>query len=176
MFTVYRITNLANGKTYVGVHKTDNPNDGYFGSGRAIRAAIRKHGKRSFRKDVLFVFDTSAEAYAKEVELTADYRVSRTYNMRRGGVGGFTAENARKGAFASKSQSRGGVANRDRGTGIFSLAKEQLRENGRKGGLAHKGRTKSPEHRERLRQAAILQWQRQREVKSKSGDPLLITE
>lgn len=175
MFTVYRITNLINDKTYIGVHKTDNPNDEYFGSGRAILAAIRKHGKHSFRKEVLFIFGTSSEAYAKEVDLTADFHVAHTYNMRRGGVGGFTVENARKGAMAAKGQSRGGAANRDRGIGLFALSKDQLREAARRGGLAHKGRIKSPEHRERLRQAAILQWKRQKEAKSKSGDRLLIT-
>ena len=178
MFTVYRITNAVNGKTYVGVHKTKNPNDGYFGSGRAIRAAIKKHGKSAFRKEVLFVFETSAEAYAKEIELTADFHISSTYNMRRGGVGGFTRENALKSiaALPPGTQRRAGMIVWQQKKGCHSLTRKQLSENGRKGGLAMKGYVKTPEHRERLRQAAIRQWTRQKEAKSKSGDPLLITE
>ena len=44
-YYLYKITNLINNKFYIGVHETDNINDGYMGSGRAIRAAIEKYGK-----------------------------------------------------------------------------------------------------------------------------------
>jgi hypothetical protein len=42
--TVYRTTNLVNGKFYIGVHKTDDPNDGYLGSGKLIGRAFQKYG------------------------------------------------------------------------------------------------------------------------------------
>ena len=29
-YTVYKITNLVNGKVYIGVHKTENLNDKYY--------------------------------------------------------------------------------------------------------------------------------------------------
>lgn len=41
MYTVYKVTNIKNGKYYVGVHKTNNPYDSYMGSGTAIRNAIK---------------------------------------------------------------------------------------------------------------------------------------
>ncbi len=31
-YTVYKTINLVNGKTYIGIHQTDNPNDDYLGS------------------------------------------------------------------------------------------------------------------------------------------------
>ena len=33
---VYETTNLINGKKYIGKHSTDDLNDGYLGSGKAI--------------------------------------------------------------------------------------------------------------------------------------------
>lgn len=97
MYTVYKTTNLINNKHYIGVHKTNNPSDGYFGSGRAIEEALRKYGKDNFKKEVLFITESKDEAYKLEAELTVDFNTNKTYNMRKGGVGGFTKENARKG-------------------------------------------------------------------------------
>lgn len=54
----YKITNTENGKFYYGIHSTDNPDDGYFGSGTAIKKAITKYGKDSFQKEVVRMFKT----------------------------------------------------------------------------------------------------------------------
>jgi hypothetical protein len=92
-YTVYRTTNLVNGKYYFGVHKTDNPEDGYLGSGTYIKHAVAKYGFEKFRKGVLFVFDetNAAAAFAKEDELIQCYRGRDPLcmNLRRGGDGGF---------------------------------------------------------------------------------------
>ncbi len=45
---LYRLTNRITGKYYIGVHSTNNINDGYFGSGVGIKAAIKKHGIEVF--------------------------------------------------------------------------------------------------------------------------------
>ena len=42
VYTVYKIVNLTNEKYYIGVHKTSDPNDSYYGSGVAIKKAIKK--------------------------------------------------------------------------------------------------------------------------------------
>jgi hypothetical protein len=97
MYTVYKTINLKNNKHYIGVHKTDHPNDGYLGSGRAIEKAVRKYGRDSFEKEILFITESKEEAYKKETELTLDFNTNKTYNMRLGGVGGFTKENAHRG-------------------------------------------------------------------------------
>jgi hypothetical protein len=89
-YTIYQITNLLNGKTYIGKHQTTNPNDSYYGSGIAISKSIIKHGKENFKKEVLFTFDTEEEMNKKEIELVNEDFVARddTYNMGVGGQGG----------------------------------------------------------------------------------------
>lgn len=154
MYTVYKITNQINQKFYIGVHKTSNPHDSYMGSGVAIKNAIKKHGIESFKKEILVITESKEEAYDRERELTVNYGQSSNYNMKLGGVGGFTRENARKGNTAA----------------FEKFTKEQLSENGkkgylaanndptecgRKGGLANKGKPKSEAHKQKIREALL---------------------
>jgi hypothetical protein len=90
-YYLYQILNKLNNKIYVGVHKTDNLNDGYMGSGKILNRAIKKHGIENFKKDILIYFDTAEEMFAKEKEIVTDEFLLRedTYNLRRGGSGGF---------------------------------------------------------------------------------------
>lgn len=90
-YYLYQITNKVNGKIYVGVHKTKNLNDGYMGSGKIIRSAIVKHGISNFSKVILETFENAEAMYAREAEIVTDEFLIRedTYNLRRGGHGGF---------------------------------------------------------------------------------------
>ena len=87
MYTVYKTVNLVNGKYYIGVHKTDNPNDGYLGSGKLIKAAITKYGVDSFKKEIIAIFEDKNAAYQLEAELVIIGEDS--YNLKNGGEGGF---------------------------------------------------------------------------------------
>lgn len=90
-YLIYKITNTVNGKIYVGSHKTNNQNDGYMGSGKYLNYAFKKHGMGKFLKEILFVYDNAAEMYAKEAEIVNEDFLSEenTYNLKRGGFGGF---------------------------------------------------------------------------------------
>ncbi len=95
-YSIYKITNKINGKIYIGKHKTSDLNDGYMGSGKLIRAAIRKHGVENFVKEVLHIFDNEADMNSKEAELVSDEFVlfESNYNLCPGGNGGFGHINA----------------------------------------------------------------------------------
>ena len=51
-YFTYKITNLLNGRFYLGMHSTEDLDDGYLGSGVAIQRAVRKYGKENFSKEV----------------------------------------------------------------------------------------------------------------------------
>ena len=90
-YYTYQITNLINGKIYVGTHKTKDLEDGYMGSGKVLKYAIEKHGIDNFRKDILEYHNTPEQMFAKEKEIVNEDFLERddVYNLRRGGFGGF---------------------------------------------------------------------------------------
>lgn len=90
-YIVYKTTNQVNGKFYIGTHKTIDLNDDYLGSGTLLRRAIDKYGAVNFKKEILFVFDNPEEMFAKEAEIVTDdfLAENNTYNLKRGGFGGF---------------------------------------------------------------------------------------
>ncbi len=52
MGQIYCITNLVNGKKYIGQNKTSNPK--YLGSGKLIKQAVKKYGQYNFIKSILW--------------------------------------------------------------------------------------------------------------------------
>lgn len=87
---IYQTTNTLDNKIYVGVHSTDDLNDGYLGSGLHLNRAIAKHGRIHFTRTILEQFDTAEAAYQRERELVNEEFVAdpNTYNLSIGGKGG----------------------------------------------------------------------------------------
>lgn len=98
---VYCTTCKVNGKIYIGVHKTKNPDifDGYVGNGlsvgwtiknphTAFQNAVKKYGYSQFYRTILHVYDTAEEAYNKEAEIVNIEFIKRrdNYNIALGGI------------------------------------------------------------------------------------------
>lgn len=91
MYYIYRITNLINGKTYIGQHKYKKLNDSYMGSGVYLAKAKKKYGVENFKKEIL-VFGIVRKGFIDllEKEYIKFYRSigKAEYNIADGGMGG----------------------------------------------------------------------------------------
>lgn len=88
-YIVYKITNLINGKIYIGKHATEDVNDDYKGSGITMKKAHRYYGIQNFKKEILFIYNNKIDMENKERELvTRDFIENNdTYNTKSGGKG-----------------------------------------------------------------------------------------
>lgn len=96
---VYQTINEVNGKSYVGLHSTNNLEDGYIGCGIFSQAhatkknvfhnAVRKHGYTSFKRYILSFYNTYQDAVEEERFIVNKTWVQcqTNYNMALGGGG-----------------------------------------------------------------------------------------
>ena len=84
---LYKITNLVNQKYYIGVHNTDNLEDGYLGSGFAIQRALEKYGPSNFKREIISFFNSSEEAFLAEEKIVTEELIKdpNCYNLILGG-------------------------------------------------------------------------------------------
>lgn len=89
MYSVYKIISKITNEYYIGVHKTNNVNDSYYGSGIIIKRKIKKYGKENFQKIILNIFDTQEEAFEEEKRLLKEnLNNPMCLNIANGGQGG----------------------------------------------------------------------------------------
>lgn len=91
---IYKITCLKNGKYYIGMHSTDNLEDGYMGGGKKIKNSIKKHGKDAHRKEIVEFFENREDLKNQEMQLVNENLLNdpMCMNLRLGGGGGIRSE------------------------------------------------------------------------------------
>ena len=73
------------------MHSTENVNDGYLGSGKRIKAEIKKYGKENFVKEILEHLPTREALCKREAELVDGKLLADPLclNLKNGGEGGW---------------------------------------------------------------------------------------
>jgi hypothetical protein len=100
---IYKTTNIINNKYYIGMHSTNNLEDGYVGSGKRLWYSINKYGKNNFKVEILEFLDNRKLLKEREKELINE-KILNEYlcmNLVKGGGGGFTSIEAKKGRKAT---------------------------------------------------------------------------
>jgi len=88
---IYKTTNLVNGKYYIGMHSTDNLNDGYVGSGKRLWYSIKKYGKENFKLEILEMLPNRSSLKNREIDLVNEdlLKDPMCMNLTIGGGDGF---------------------------------------------------------------------------------------
>jgi hypothetical protein len=155
---VYKTTCLTTGKWYIGLHSTDNMNDGYLGSGMRLTRSVKKYGENDHTREILFMGNTRKDASNKEAELLSEEvrKDPMCMNLGLGGLGATdrpatSEETAAKLSKASKGYVRTKewyakiLASRmaNNGYNVSDETKEKIR-------TALTGKTLSEEHKKKI--------------------------
>lgn len=95
---IYKTTCVITNKFYIGMHSTDNLEDGYIGSGKRLWYSINKHGKDNHICEILEFLPDRNSLKAREKEIVNEELIGEELcmNLQLGGVGGFINEEHRK--------------------------------------------------------------------------------
>ena len=88
---IYKTTCNVNCKFYIGMHSTENINDGYLGSGRRLWNSIDYHGKENHKKEIIEFCLNRDELKKREREIVNVDLINDQFcmNLQLGGGGGF---------------------------------------------------------------------------------------
>lgn len=178
---VYKITNLVNGKIYVGKHSTNSLEDGYMGSGVVLKQAYQKYGLENFNKEVIDYYTNEVELNQGEIYWIGQFNSTDPnvgYNLTYGGDGGaahkghiHSIEAKRKMSETKKGkhhseETRRKMSEVQKGKHLSEEHRRKMSEacKGKIGFWKDKKRKPfSEEHRRKMSEAQKLAWQRRKE-------------
>ena len=103
---IYKTTCKVTGKFYVGMHSTDNLEDGYIGSGKRLWRSIRKHGLENHEREILEFLPNRSSLKNREKEIVNEQFLEdpMCMNLQTGGGGGLSGEEHKKNWIKAGSQ------------------------------------------------------------------------
>jgi len=95
---IYKTICIITNKFYIGMHSTNNLNDGYLGSGKRLWYSLNKYGKENHKIERLEFFETRKKLKDREIEIVNEDLLhdSLCMNLKVGGDGGFINEEHQK--------------------------------------------------------------------------------
>ena len=92
---IYKTTNLKNKRYYVGMHSTNDLNDGYLGSGTILKKSFRKYGRKNFKVEILEFCNDRIYMAKREREIVNETFLedNMCMNLMIGGDGGYAWKN-----------------------------------------------------------------------------------
>lgn len=105
---VYKTTCKITGKYYIGMHSTDNLDDGYLGSGTILGHSIRKHGKENHSIEVLEFLADRESLRKRERQIVCEEVIGDKFcmNLRLGGEGWESREASKAAILGNQSEAR----------------------------------------------------------------------
>ena len=91
---LYKTTCLITKRFYIGMHSTDNLEDGYIGSGKQLWRSINKHGKDNHDTEILETLPDRSSLKEREKHIVNEEFIKdkMCMNLMVGGEGGFISE------------------------------------------------------------------------------------
>ena len=88
---IYQTKNLLNNKFYIGMHSTNDLEDGYVGSGKRLWYSINKHGIENHAFEILEFLPSREELKKREAEIINEELLNNPLcmNLKFGGEGGW---------------------------------------------------------------------------------------
>lgn len=88
---IYKTTCTVTGKFYVGMHSTDNLDDGYLGSGKILGYSRKKYGDENHKREIVEMLPSRDELKLREKEIVNEELLNHplNINLKYGGDGGW---------------------------------------------------------------------------------------
>jgi hypothetical protein len=95
---IYKTTCIITNRFYIGMHSTDNLEDGYVGSGKRLWHSINKHGRENHVCEILEFLPDRDSLKAREKEIVNQEMLNEELcmNLAIGGEGGWLNEEHKK--------------------------------------------------------------------------------
>lgn len=150
---IYKITCNITNRFYIGMHSTDNLNDGYFGSGKRLWFSINYYGKENHTKEILEYYGTRIELKLREKEIVTKELIKEDLcmNLKEGGEGGFRSEEHKEKFIEASKKTRIHLLLKDNDklkekcSKIFSLRMKKMHSEGKINYNTFEGKSHSDE-------------------------------
>lgn len=155
---IYKTTCIITNRFYIGMHSTDNLDDGYQGSGKRLWYSINKYGRENHITEILEFLPDRNSLNAREKEIVNEELIGEELcmNLALGGAGGFISNeiqfnrSSAGGKARSKKMEKDVEYRKKIGKKLSDSVKKSYEKRSKNWGLDWTGRTHSEETKRKM--------------------------